>query len=247
MINALRCMTRCLFIIMLALLAADVSRAQSVTQAANAPVDASALQEISASQDVSAPAPQATAEPMRDDDRLPFMQNEDVDAHAPGAGTLLLKTFGAMLLIVGLIVFVGWGLRRFNKSSFAKANTDSPELSVLSTHALGSNRAVCVVRFGARTLLLGSTAHAISLLAIDDETHSKINDETLDAFAYTTIAPRSVADMLKANDRDDASDSGDFTRELTRATHRQVARHSSLHARADWRADDTHDAKESYV
>lgn len=103
-------------------------------------------------------------------DRLPFMVQSEPENHeqAPSAGGLMLRTLGALLLIVGLIVAAAWGMKRFGGARFGSPKADAPELAVLSSIALGERRSLAVVRFGQRTLLLGSTPQAVTLLAEDD-------------------------------------------------------------------------------
>jgi flagellar biosynthetic protein FliO len=111
------------------------------------------------------------------------MADSELDKHEqpPSAVGLLLRTVGALLLIVGLIVAAAWGMKRFGGARFGAPKEDAPELAVLNSIALGERRSLAIVRFGQRTLLLGSTAQSITLLA---ETHDP--------------APRfqSVADIL---------------------------------------------------
>jgi hypothetical protein len=58
------------------------------------------------------PAPQNN-EIMGEDDRLPFMQNQESRAMSePSSGGLLLKTLGALLLIGGLIFGGAWGAKK---------------------------------------------------------------------------------------------------------------------------------------
>lgn len=189
-----------------------------------------------------------TAPPMRDGERLPFMQQAENTAaraadssssssggDAPSGSVLLLKSFGAMLLIVGLIVAVGWGLRRFGGTQFGKAAIDAPELSILSSVALGNARSLAVVRFGERTLLVGSTANAISLLATDTPNETEVNQK----FVAGSPAPRSVAEMLKA----DAP--SDFSRELARANQGLRASFYDSNARVSWRDNDDDEDNEA--
>jgi flagellar biosynthetic protein FliO len=101
------------------------------------------------------------------DEHLSFMLENEKASHeeAPSAAGLLLRTFGALLIIVGLIVAAAWGMKRFGGARFGTSKAESPELAILNSIALGDRRSLAVVRFGERTLLLGSTQHGISLLA----------------------------------------------------------------------------------
>ncbi len=121
--------------------------------------------------------------PLQADERLPFMaeSSNPQEQAAPSTGGLMLRTLGALLLIVGLIVAAAWGMKKFGGARFGKVADDAPELSILNTVALGDKRSLAIVRFGNRNLLLGSTVQSITVLA--DE---KISENEF----------RSVADIL---------------------------------------------------
>ena len=144
------------------------------------------------------PATQSAAE-----DRLPFMTNNQPDnaEQAPSAAGLLVRTLGALVLILGLIVAVAWGLKRFAGGRFGSPGEDAPQLAVLNSLSLGAKRSLAIVRFGERTLLLGSTPQAITLLAEENA-------------ADIPVHVRSVADIL------DDTDTEQFASELTAATDR---------------------------
>lgn len=127
------------------------------------------------------------AEPLGEDERLPFMQNaENPDAQGPGSGGLLLKTLGAMLLIVGLIFFGAWVAKKVGFGGTKSSGADDDlGLAVLSSVTLGSGRTISTVRFGERILLVGSTTQAFTLLA---------EESTAKEFSVQTS--RSVAEML---------------------------------------------------
>ncbi len=147
---------------------------------------------------------------MGDDDRLPFMQDEHAAAPAAesSTGSLLLRTTGAMLLIVGLIFFGAWGVKKFGGKfglfqSVAAAKPDAPDLIVLNTVSVGTGRTLVVVRFGERNLLVGSTAQSFTLLADEEKGFQQ------------TVRPssRSVAEML-------AEENSSFADELDSADQR---------------------------
>jgi flagellar protein FliO/FliZ len=124
-------------------------------------------------------------------------------AEAPSVFGLVIRTFGALALIVGLIVAIAYGIRKFGGPRFGATRDDSPELSVLSSVSLGDKRSLAVVKFGERTLLVGSTAQAITLL-VSEPTGSLASSPT----------PRSVAEILR-----DEEPSG-FDDEIALATRR---------------------------
>lgn len=147
-------------------------KAEPLAAAVPSPVAASAVQP-------------AASSPQPAEDRLPFMANSDRDSHEPppSAMGLLLRTLGALFLIVGLIVAAAWGMKRFGGARFGTPQENAPPLAVLNSLSLGDRRSLTIVRFGDRTLLLGSTAQTVTLLA---------EDVTEDL----TPPARSVADIL---------------------------------------------------
>jgi flagellar biosynthetic protein FliO len=133
-----------------------------------------------------------------DYERLPFMENSELQVadNNPSPAGLLLRTLGALLLIVGLIILAGWGLRRFGAGMLGNGpGTLGPEVAVLSQTPLGNNRSLTVVKFGERVLLLGATAHSFTLLS--SEPH----------FDLTTNPPvLSVAELLAQDGAPNFSD-----------------------------------------
>ena len=139
-----------------------------------------------------------------ENDRLPFMQSEQMrESNEPSSSGLLFKTLGAMLLIVGLIFFGAWGLKKLGFGG-TKANlaTNAPDLSVLSTVSLGTNRTISVVKFGERMLLIGSTPQNFTLLA-----------DTKGEKPVSMMQSRSVAELL-------AEDDNSFAEEFAQAQSR---------------------------
>lgn len=170
----------------------------------------------------SSPAPVSaqTPEP-QDDDHLPFMKSDQrhgpglTEAEPPSVAGLLARTFGALLVIIGLIVAGTWGLRRFGRTSFGNAAADAPALAVLSSVSLGDRRTLSVVRFGDATLLVGSTPQGITLLATEK------NDDPEPVPAAHIPTRVSVADLLE---REEGAESRSFARELSQAQQRETHR-----------------------
>jgi flagellar biosynthetic protein FliO len=150
-------------------------------------------------------APQAPAA----DEPLPFMEQTgpEAEAEGPSAAGLLARTLGALLLIVGLMVAVAWCMRRFGGPRFGAQRGGPDELSVVASVSLGDRRSLSVVRFGERTLLLGSTPQAITLLSEGASVGSRGDD-------LSHAPARSVADIL--ND----DEGGAFAHELSLASQR---------------------------
>lgn len=114
------------------------------------------------------PTPMAAATPEKEQsERLPFLAGAEHDFResAPSTGGLMLRTLGALILVVGLIVAAAWTLKRLGGPRFGAATENAPELTVLNSLSLGDKRSLSIVRFDGRTLLLGSTPQALTLLA----------------------------------------------------------------------------------
>lgn len=149
-------------------------------------------QETNASQQQTEQKTDAPNQPTKEQnyDNLPFMQTKEnqteTSSSSAGALGLMMRTVGALLLIIGLIVFAGWGLRKFSGSRFGAKSNEGTQLTVLSTVPLGNNRSLAVVRFGERTLLIGSTPQSFTLLATEQEDYTQDN-----------LPVRSVSELLK--------------------------------------------------
>lgn len=115
------------------------------------------------------PARSTGAAPV-DYERLPFMKHDDTaaDTTAPSAGGLLLRTLGALLLVLSLLVAATWALRRWGGNAFNAQLNAETELAVVATLPLGERRTVSAVRFGDQLLLLGATPQSITLLAAQE-------------------------------------------------------------------------------
>lgn len=129
-----------------------------------------------------------TTEVLGENERLPFMQTEqNSESQEPSSGGLLLRTLGAMLLIVGLIFFGAWGAKKLGFGGIkSNASPDDLELTILTSVSLGNGRTISTLRFGERVLLVGSTAQAFTLLAEEETRNENKSLQT----------SRSVAEML---------------------------------------------------
>jgi len=136
-------------------------------------------------------------EVMTENDRLPFMQSEENPAsQEPTSGSLLLKTLGSMLLIVGLIFFGAWVAKKMGYGGKGSAaGGGDMDLAVLSTVSLGKDRSISMVRFGERVLVVGSTPNSFTLLA-----------EEMPAEKISMENHRSVAEMLAEEDNSFAAE-----------------------------------------
>ncbi len=80
----------------------------------------------------------------------------------PGAGWLL-NVIGALVLVVGLIYLLRWGMVKF--SGRLGAVTQSPVLEVLARVAVAPRSNVLLIRMGHRILAVGETAAGMQTLA----------------------------------------------------------------------------------
>ncbi|MEW6733447.1 MAG: flagellar biosynthetic protein FliO [Acidobacteriota bacterium] len=148
---------------------------------------------------------QATAPVTESDDRLPFMSEDRLNTNHDQASGLAIvaRTGGSLALIIGLLIVAMWCLKRYGGARFGTQSADAP-LSILTTIPIGDRRALTVVRFGGKTLLIGSTPTSINVLA---------SNETESAADTTALEPvnRSVAEVLLTGEADR------FDEELTAA------------------------------
>ena len=82
------------------------------------------------------------AEIMGENDRLPFMQNEQMrQVHEPTSGGLLLKTLGAMFLIIGLIFVGAWGAKKYGLFGIKSKNyRRRPNLKIMSSVSVATDK-----------------------------------------------------------------------------------------------------------
>jgi flagellar biosynthetic protein FliO len=109
-----------------------------------------------------------------------------------------------LLLIIGFIAAAGWGLRYFGIINFGKQQGEAAGLKVMDTVQLGDRRTLTIVRFGERTLLIGSTPQGLTLLA----------EQADEAEVPNNFMPpvRTVTDLLDVNGHPQ------FEQELARAS-----------------------------
>lgn len=167
-----------------------------------APVEKSAPEKNADAAQTEQPA--APLPPMQEGERLTFMQKDEaVERSQPESGSLLLKTLGAMCLIVGLIFFGAWGLKKLGFAGVIAAGSakqNAPELQILSSVAPKNGQTISVVKFGERILVVGSTAQTFTLLAEEtlapeDSAADRAGEESGE-FQALPVTPRSVAELL---------------------------------------------------
>lgn len=133
-----------------------------------------------------ATANQPAAEVMTEDDRLPFMQSEDSPApREPSSSGLVIKSIGALVLVIGLLFFGTWTLKKLGFGGKKATNGEEMNLAIISSIAMGGGRTISTIQFGERVLLVGATAQNFTLLAEENPVD-----------AITGRNPMSVAEML---------------------------------------------------
>lgn len=139
-----------------------------------------------AAEQKAAPTPPVAAEPLGENEPIPFMRTEQGQAvEEPGSGSLLLKTLGSMIFIVGLIFVGAWGAKKLGFAPNKAAGPGSEHLAVLQSVSLGNGRTISAVQFGRRTLIIGSTPQSFTLLAEENGESAAVPEK-----------PRSVAELL---------------------------------------------------
>jgi flagellar biosynthetic protein FliO len=137
---------------------------------------------------------------VEEDDTIPFMKREAERAKfASGDGFALGRALGALLLVLGLLAFGVFLVKRFGPNR-TPAQSAPVAVAVLKSVPLGDRRALLVVHFAGKNLLLGSTPHGISLLDSDDD--------LAPAAAPTSVA---VGDLLDFNASVPPNEAGDFS------------------------------------
>jgi flagellar biogenesis protein FliO/Na+-transporting methylmalonyl-CoA/oxaloacetate decarboxylase gamma subunit len=160
------------------------------------------------------PQQQAQEQPLLgEDEPLPFMRVEETNTPSePSSSGLILKSVGALLLVIGLLVFGTWSMKKLGfGSKAAKGPNAELGLEVLSTMPMGGGKTLTMVQFGERVLLVGSTAQSFTLLA---EQNPQEN-------TFATHPARSVADMLADDDEGGLFDD-EFERAMAQIEKRNV-------------------------
>ena len=124
--------------------------------------------------------------PVSENDPLPFLKTEQsLENSEPTTGKLLFKTFGALILIIGLIFFGAWSLKKLGFGGKKTNSLDNiPELAVLTKVSIEKNQTLAVIKFGEKILLVGATPQNFTLLADESKTKS------------VSVKSRSVAELL---------------------------------------------------
>lgn len=121
---------------------------------------------FNSSTDTSPKENQLSEQKETDEDPLPFIEKEKKTQELNSFG-LLLRTVGALILILGLLILVVWVMRQMSSYRSGASDTKT-SLVILSTLSIGDKQSVTAIRFGNRILLLGATNNSINILASED-------------------------------------------------------------------------------
>ncbi|MGL6025822.1 MAG: flagellar biosynthetic protein FliO [Vibrio sp.] len=80
---------------------------------------------------------------------------------APSSQLDLATTLGSLLLVIGLILFLAWLLKRMRVPVFGQSNG----LSVVKQLPVGTKERVMIIQSGEQQYLIGVTSQSIQLLA----------------------------------------------------------------------------------
>jgi len=124
------------------------------------------------------PVTEQTTETERDpaemtrDERLnrpiPDYRVDDADRPSLNSGSLLIKTIGSLMVVVGLAMLVGYLAKRLMPGRFG-GSVSGNHLKILQTLPLGPKRFVTLLEADGQRLLIGVTDQRIELIKALDE------------------------------------------------------------------------------
>lgn len=77
----------------------------------------------------------------------------------------LINMIAVLALVVGLIVLLGWLLRRFGGARFGGTPGSESLMKIVSTLSLGDKRSLAVIKVGQRYFLIGIAGEGLSNLS----------------------------------------------------------------------------------
>lgn len=107
-------------------------------------------------------------------------------AHTTSLAITLLKVFGALIVVVGLMVVVSFWLRKMGLSR--TGSRQGTLINVLDTKMIASKKYISVVRIGEETVALGVTDQQITLLTNLDNKTIPLPDSPSNNVGQTSFA-----------------------------------------------------------
>ncbi len=117
----------------------------------------------------------------------PVLAADGADAGGIDMTMTMLRTAGALAMIIGMLLAAVWFLRRFGGARFGGGMGSM--IQVMDTRMIGPRRYVTVLRVGGRTLAVGVTEQNMTLLA-------ELSDEDLTSNDPGGTAPPGFAEAL---------------------------------------------------
>jgi len=114
------------------------------------------------------------------------------EAPVTGTGVTILQTVGGLGVVCSLIVFGFLAARKFAPQYFARS-LGGKNLKLIETLSMGEKRAIALVQVGGKRLLVGNTAHQITLLAQLDEQLALVSEPE----PVPPPAPKSVPESFR--------------------------------------------------
>ncbi len=122
----------------------------------------------------------------------PVQATQSNEASMTSTGVTILQTLGGLGVVCSLIVFGFLAAKKFAPQYFARG-LGGKNLKVIETVSMGEKRAIALVQVGTKRLLVGNTAHQITLLAQLDEQISLVSEPV----ALTAAAPKSAPESFR--------------------------------------------------
>jgi flagellar biosynthetic protein FliO len=113
---------------------------------------------------------------------------ERVEDAESGSGFSFLKVVGGLGLVLSLIVFGTFAVRKFAPQYFTKRASDRT-LKLVETLSMGERRSIAVIEVEDRRLLIGNTPNQITLLALLGDGASFLSDHEVASAPVTSRTP----------------------------------------------------------
>ncbi len=110
------------------------------------------------------------------------------EASEPQSGFSFLKVVGGLGLVLSLIVFATFGIRKLAPQYFTKKAAER-SLKLIETLPMGERRSIVVIEIDEKRLLIGNTPNQITLLASLGEDTSFLADQELAPVATASSTP----------------------------------------------------------
>lgn len=136
-------------------------------------------------------------QPLRDEaENWPLRSVSAESVESSAILPVMARTAGALLIVIGVIALVAWGVRRLPFGAFHSSASDPVKLALEQTLPLGDKQKLVAVRFADATLLLGVSGNSMTVLATKPEEEKGRNPALVSAAMPGAV---SVAELLEQN------------------------------------------------